>query len=210
VPRTRDEVQSTLALLDAATRARISADWLRKLHASAHRDPWVHGFNLLLDDDTNVGLGSFKGPPVEGIVEIAYAIVPQYRGRGHATAAARAMVERAFGSPDVRLVRAHTRPDGAASQRVLLKAGFVRVGDHIDAEEGPVWRFEIYLLPLGGGGSVGGGVSEGGGLAAALSAGAAGAPALDVSPAVPPGVVAVSAAPAESLGLAGVSASLLR
>jgi len=193
VPRTRDEVQSNLELLDPATRAQISADWLAKLHASAHRHPWVHGFNLLLDDDTNIGLGGFKGPPVDGFVEIAYAIVPQYQGRGHATATARALVEHAFDSPDVRLVRAHTLPGGAASQRVLLKAGFARAGEHIDADDGLVWRFEIarnrrvYLLPLEGGGLDGGGsagcASAGGGLAEALSAGAAGEPGAEASPA---------------------------
>ncbi|MEJ0085052.1 MAG: GNAT family N-acetyltransferase [Pseudomonadota bacterium] len=143
VPRTRAEVKASLDLLDAATRAQISADWWAKFQASAFLDPWVHGFNLLLDDGTNVGLGSFKGPPVEGVVEIAYAIVPDQQGRGYATAAARAMIEEAFKSGDVRVVRAHTLPEGAASQRVLLKAGFRYVGERVEPEDGLVLRFEI-------------------------------------------------------------------
>jgi RimJ/RimL family protein N-acetyltransferase len=143
IPRTRAEVRSTLAALEPAIRARISPDWWAKFDASADDDPWVHGFHLLLDDGTNVGIGSFKGPPVDGAVEIAYAILPQHQGLGHATAAARAMVEYAFRSKDVRRVRAHTRPDGAASQRVLLKAGFARVGQVVDPVDGVVWRFEI-------------------------------------------------------------------
>jgi len=143
VPRTRDEVKSTIDSMDAATRALISADWWAKFEASAQLDPWVHGFNLLLEDGTNVGIGSFKGPPVDGAVEIAYAIVPEHQARGYATAAARAMVEYALKSPDVRIVHAHTLPDGAASQRVLEKSGFVYAGEHMDPEDGPVRRFEI-------------------------------------------------------------------
>jgi RimJ/RimL family protein N-acetyltransferase len=143
VPRTRDEVKASIDAMDAASRAQISADWQAKFAASAFRDPWVHGFNLVLDDGTSVGLGSYKGPPADGVVEIAYAIVPEHQGRGYATAAARAMVEEAFKSSEVRLVRAHTLPDGAASQRVLAKSGFRHVGQVVDPEDGLVWRFEI-------------------------------------------------------------------
>jgi [ribosomal protein S5]-alanine N-acetyltransferase len=143
VPRTRDEVKLSIDSMDAASRAQISADWRAKFEASAFRDPWVHGFNLVLEDGTSVGLGSFKGPPTQGVVEIAYAVVPEHQGRGYATAAARAMVDEAFQSPEVRQVCAHTLPDGAASQRVLLKAGFKHVGQVVDPEDGLVWRFEI-------------------------------------------------------------------
>src|SRR5687767_4061534 len=95
-PRTRDEVRANLNAMDDATRAQISADWWAKFEKSAFEDPWIHGFTLLLLDGTNAGIGSFKGPPVHGTVEIAYAILPQQQGKGYATAAARAMVEYAF------------------------------------------------------------------------------------------------------------------
>jgi ribosomal-protein-alanine N-acetyltransferase len=143
VPRTRDEVRAAIDAMDAATRTQISADWWAKFEQSAFQDPWVHGFNLLLPDGTNVGIGSFKGPPVDGVVEIAYAILPEHQGRGYATAGARAMVGYAFQSPDVRRVTAHTLPDGVASQRVLKKAGFQHVGEVVDPEDGLVWRFEV-------------------------------------------------------------------
>jgi [ribosomal protein S5]-alanine N-acetyltransferase len=143
VPRTRDEVRASLDAMDEATRAQISADWLAKFDQSAFEDPWVHGFNLLLTDGTNVGLGSFKGPPVDGVVEIAYAIVPEQQRKGYAKAAARAMVEYALRSPEVSKVMAHTLPDGIASQRVLLSCGFQHTGDVVDPDDGLVWRFEI-------------------------------------------------------------------
>jgi RimJ/RimL family protein N-acetyltransferase len=143
VPRTRQEVAATLEELDEAVRAQISADWLARFRESSVQDPWVHGFHLLLTDGTNVGLGSFKGPPVDGVVEIAYAILPEHQGRGYATAAARAMVSYAFESPAVCKVLAHTLPDGLASQRVLAKSGFTHTGEVMDPDDGLVWRFEI-------------------------------------------------------------------
>lgn len=143
VPRTRDEVAAALAAMPAEVRAQVSADWWDKFRQSAFEDPWVHGFNLLLPDGANVGIGSFKGPPTEGAVEIAYAVLPEHQGRGYATAAARAMVELAFRSPEVRKVLAHTLPDGVASQRVLQKSGFTHIGEVVDPEDGLVWRFEI-------------------------------------------------------------------
>jgi len=149
VPRTRDEVRLSLDAMDVATRALISADWLEKFHASAFRDPWVHGFNLMHEDSVSVGLGSFKGPPVDGIVEIAYAIVPEHQGKGYATAAARAMVEFAFGCAEVQMVCAHTLPGGIASQRVLTKSGFRYVGERVDPDDGLVWRFEISRQAVG-------------------------------------------------------------
>lgn len=143
VPRNRDEVAASLDAMPAEVRAQVSADWWAKFQQSAFEDPWVHGFNLLLADGANVGIGSFKGPPVDGAVEIAYAVVPEHQGKGYATVAARAMVEFAFRAPEVRKVLAHTLPDGLASQRVLLKSGFTHTGEVVDPEDGLVWRFEI-------------------------------------------------------------------
>jgi RimJ/RimL family protein N-acetyltransferase len=53
------------------------------------------------------------------------------------------MADYAFKTAEVRTVRAHTLPEGVASQRVLLKSGFTRVGEHLDPEDGLVWRFEM-------------------------------------------------------------------
>ena len=142
IPRTRDEVRATLDVLSPEVRAQFSPHWLALFAKSAPQDPWVHGFHVVDDEGVIVGLGSFKGPPVDGVVEIAYAVEPEQQGKGHATAAARALVAFAFASGQVRVVRAHTLPDGIASQRVLLKSGFVKTGEVVDPEDGLVWRFE--------------------------------------------------------------------
>lgn len=143
VARNRDEVVGTINAMDASARAQISQDWWAKFQASAFEDPWVHGFRVCLPSGEEVGMGSFKGPPVNGVVEIAYAIVPEHQGKGYATEAARAMTEHAFQSPEVTTVCAHTLPDGVASQRVLQKAGYHHVGEVVDPEDGLVWRFEV-------------------------------------------------------------------
>ena len=124
-------------------RAYLSADWLALLEKSSEQDPWVHGFHVLDDEGQVVGLGSFKGPPSGGIVEIAYAIVPGQQRKGYATQAARGLVSFAFACDQVHKVIAHTLPDGVASQRVLQKSGFTKVGELVDPEDGLVWGFEI-------------------------------------------------------------------
>jgi len=87
--------------------------------------------------------GGFKGPPdAEAVVEIAYGTAEEHRGLGYATEIAAALTDFAFASGLVRVVRAHTKPDGMASARVLTKCGFRSVGDVIDPEDGLVCRWE--------------------------------------------------------------------
>jgi ribosomal-protein-alanine N-acetyltransferase len=61
-------------------------------------------------------------------MEIGYAIVPEYRGRGIATEAAGGLVGWAFSHPEVTAVKAETLPDGHASIRVLEKLGMKFAG----------------------------------------------------------------------------------
>jgi RimJ/RimL family protein N-acetyltransferase len=142
VPRSRAEVRATLDLLAPEVRAQISRGWLALLEKSSPQDPWVHGFHVVNDSGLVVGLGGFKGPPHEGAAEVAYAIEPGQQGKGHATFAARALTRFAFASGQVRVVCAHTLPEGIASQRVLQKSGFAKTGEVVDPEDGLVWRFE--------------------------------------------------------------------
>ena len=94
---------------------------------------------------TLVGWGGFKGPPgdADGTVEIGYAIAPAWEGRGVATAAVRELLREAWAAPEVRRVAAHTLPEPGASVRVLEKNGFARDGEHVDDDDGVVWRFAL-------------------------------------------------------------------
>ena len=122
----------------------VSPAWLSRLRASSTADPWVHGFAIVHRESRSViGNVGFKGPPDEqGMVEIAYGIVPAFQGRGYATEAAEAAVMFAFGNSRVRRVRAHTLPTPNASTRVLEKCGFEYTGEVVDPEDGLVWRWE--------------------------------------------------------------------
>jgi len=122
----------------------VSPDWLAQLEASTAADPWTHGFGLVHSaSGTVIGFGGFKGPPgADGIVEIAYGVVPDYQGKGYATEAAQALVAYAFTSGRVRVVRAHTLPELNASTRVLAKCGFRHIAEVKDPEDGVLWRWE--------------------------------------------------------------------
>lgn len=113
------------------------------LLAAKPRDP-AWGCFLVADDAAGrlVGTCGFKdGPDADGVVEIAYGTFPPFEGRGYATRMAADLLAMASRHPGVRVV-AHTLPERNASGRVLEKAGFRFVGDVIDPEDGPVWRWE--------------------------------------------------------------------
>jgi [ribosomal protein S5]-alanine N-acetyltransferase len=145
VLQSSEEILAWVDSLDAATRAEISPDWLARIHTSTAPNPWTHGFTIMQwASGATIGSCAYKGPPdTDGTVEIAYSAEPAYQGRGVATEAAQALVEYALSSSQVRVVRAHTRPDGTASMRVLGKLGFTRVGEVLDPEDGVVVRWEL-------------------------------------------------------------------
>lgn len=122
----------------------VSPAWTASLRTIQGSDPWRLGFGIIdRESRTVIGAASFKGPPdTNGMVEIAYGIVPSFEGRGYATEAARALVDFAQGDDKVRQIIAHTMPEPNASTRVLTKCGFTFAGEVIDPEDGRVWRWE--------------------------------------------------------------------
>jgi [ribosomal protein S5]-alanine N-acetyltransferase len=143
VPQTREEVRAMIDAMSPSDKAQLSADWMARFQASTAADPWMHGFRVehRVSGDV-VGTCSFKGPPADGVVEVAYGVAPDQQGKGYATEATQALVAYAFAFVDVRVVRAHTLPESIASKRVLAKCGFRYVGEIIDPEDGLVCRFE--------------------------------------------------------------------
>lgn len=122
----------------------VSPAWLAQLRESTSADPWQHGF-AMVHKAHNLVIGSvgFKGPPEgDGVVELAYGIVPSYQGQGYATEAARGAMAMALQDDRVQRIRAHTLPEANGSTRVLAKCGFDFVGEVHDPEDGRVWRWE--------------------------------------------------------------------
>ena len=86
---------------------------------------WYTSWNIYLKEDGEyIGDLCFKGPAINGEVELGYGIDEAYRCMGYATEAARAAEDWAFSHPDVSYVAAETEPDNTASRRVLAKLGY--------------------------------------------------------------------------------------
>lgn len=87
---------------------------------------WWSWYGVLTEDDDRylvTGLG-FKGVPRRGAVEIGYGVVEEFRGRGIAREAARALIAWAWGDPRVHRVLAETTRENYASMHVLKAIGF--------------------------------------------------------------------------------------
>jgi len=104
--------------------------------------------HVLLDDATVAGrIGCHEGPQ-DGTVEIGYAVSPEYRGHGVATAMVREFVDWLAGQ-GVRTVRASVSQENAASRALLDRFGFVEVGSHLDDEDGPEVELELHISGAG-------------------------------------------------------------
>ncbi|CAN5523050.1 GNAT family N-acetyltransferase [soil metagenome] len=122
----------------------VSQAFLASLRILHNPDPWHLGFAVLHGACQSViGSAGFNGAPdADGMVEVAYGIVPDFQGQGFATEANAALVAFAFGSSLVKTVRAHTLPTANASTQVLRKCHFTYIGEFNDPDDGLVWRWE--------------------------------------------------------------------
>ena len=80
------------------------------------------------EEGATVGGVSFKGPAVNGAVELGYGIEPAYRGNGYAGEAAEILIKWAFSRDGVYWVEAEADPGNAASLAILEKLGFTQTG----------------------------------------------------------------------------------
>ena len=131
IPPDRPDEHDT-AFFELRARERLPLEWVR----------------AVVCDGAMVGHAGFHGPPGRNgpgdpdAVEIGYTIFPEFRGRGHAQAAARALVGFAR-ERGVRRVLASVAPDNAPSLAVVRKVGFVETGEQWDEEHGRELVFEL-------------------------------------------------------------------
>ena len=117
---------------------------LEKIRSDPSANGWWNYLPIHRADNTLIGSGGFKGPPdEEGIVEIGYEIMPDYRNRGLATEMARGLTEHAFTDPRVKQVIAHTLARENASTRVLTKCGFKKIREMTLGDDGLVWKWAM-------------------------------------------------------------------
>ena len=133
-PESRDESSYRRLLFDPQVAAWLRPKPLRPFteadpHALLVRDlkHWQdHGWGawLVEDEDAFAGRAGLNSTHIDGeaVVEIAWAIIGDAQGRGLATAAALASVERARELGLAEVV-SFTLPENAASRRVMEKAG---------------------------------------------------------------------------------------
>jgi RimJ/RimL family protein N-acetyltransferase len=122
----------------------ISPVFMAKLRAWTKPSAWDDGI-VAVHREIGLVIGScgFKGAPdPSGMVEIAYGVIPPFRGQGYATEMANGLIDFASRDPAVQVIRAHTMEQTNASTRVLERCRFTARGAVIDPEDGEVWRWE--------------------------------------------------------------------
>ena len=115
-------LRAAAGLRDFFCSGEVSPQWQEQLRAAKGTNPWTFGFAVLGPEVGEViGNAGFKGPPVDGVAEVAYAIVPAREGKGYATAALDKLIAFAVADGRVQRLCAHTLPEKNASTRVLAK-----------------------------------------------------------------------------------------
>jgi [ribosomal protein S5]-alanine N-acetyltransferase len=139
---------------------------LDQLHRGPDQIGWWMRYVVLRrgpgDRPVIVGTAGCKGAPKDGRLEVGYSIVDEFRNRGFATEATRALVDWGFDDDTVQEIVAETLPELGASIRVLEKAGFEHRGDGTEPgtiryvkprsawlAEGPTSRRVPKLVPPG-------------------------------------------------------------
>jgi RimJ/RimL family protein N-acetyltransferase len=84
------------------------------------------------------GIGFMAGPDKDGVVEVGYDIVPEYRNKGYATEMARSLIAWALQETGIKVVTATCLDANIGSIKVLEKVGMRRL-----EPEGNMLKWEI-------------------------------------------------------------------
>jgi [ribosomal protein S5]-alanine N-acetyltransferase len=106
---------------------KICGPWIAEDPVRLGYGPWVL---VARDEGSAVGSAGFMGKPPENgePIELGYGVHPNYRNRGYATEATRALVAWGLSQTRVERVFAKCDPENAPSVRVLEKIGMTRCG----------------------------------------------------------------------------------
>ena len=119
----------------------------RHAAALAEQETGECAFYLLVADDGSI-LGRFNLYDLnDGVATLGYRVAQRASGRGVATECVRELCRLAATRHGLRTLRAATSLANVASQRVLLKAGFVPVGpaspDQLDGKSGTCYERDL-------------------------------------------------------------------
>lgn len=133
------------------------ARFLRFRDAQIARDPEHAPFLVRAitrpDQDRRVMVGhiGFHGKPgvnaakKAGALELGYTVFEEYRRRGYAEEAIRAMMNWAGERQGIHTFIASVSPENEPSLALVRKMGFVEIGRHWDEEDGEELEFELRL-----------------------------------------------------------------
>lgn len=117
---------------------------VRQVRADPSVNPWLLRLAVHRDTGTIVGLVNFHDrPDPDGRLEIGYRVLPRHRRHGYAREMATTLWAYAAARPDVRTLVASVAPDNVASRAIVEGAGFVKVGEQDDPDDGPEWVYEL-------------------------------------------------------------------
>ncbi len=109
-------------------------DWSRKgLSQDPEGQGW-YGWAMLANEGERspprlVGIAALVGRPDEdGDVEVAFGLLPEYRGRGYGEEAVRALASWAFGNGAARVI-AHLDAEDVHTADTLANSGFSDIGE---------------------------------------------------------------------------------
>lgn len=93
-------------------------------------------------------IGHYRIEPKNYRAEIGYMLLPEFHGKGIITEAIREVVNYGFNEMQLHSIEAIIDPNNTASEKVLLKNGFVKEAHILENEcfEGKFWDTVIYSL----------------------------------------------------------------
>lgn len=102
--------------------------WIRTTAANRFYQ-WTTNWEVISKgENISVGGIGFAGyPDPDGKTAVGYGLDVRFHGNGYATEALAGLLKWGFGHPVLRMVTAETSANHVASQRVLIKNGFIRM-----------------------------------------------------------------------------------
>jgi RimJ/RimL family protein N-acetyltransferase len=138
---------------------KIPSDWFDKqwlmrlrlndLQREPSLQPWLLRAIVLTANNTMIGhIGFHTGPDPEYLreivssgIEMGYTVFPDFRRQGYAREACLALMDWAAQVHPIRTFVVSIAPDNVPSLRLAANLGFVRIGEHVDAEDGLEYIF---------------------------------------------------------------------
>ena len=135
-PMQLDELQETVLKQEVPELRQAFQEMLDACLKEPEHRIWYAPWKISLAEKPAETIGElgFRGPAVNGAVEIGYGLEPGFEGHGYMTEAVRTVIEWAFSLAEVTTIFAETAPENIASQKIMARLGFVRNGT---GEEGP-------------------------------------------------------------------------